>query len=666
MKVTLGGPRLGSGKKNDVELDGYARSNHDMTQIWRSTASAGTVIPFCIEILTPGTTYDIDIESMIKTLPTIGPIFGSMKAQYDFFLTPVRLYNGRLHNNPIDVGRKMGNVKLPLMRLAALPVPPTVTDIDNAQINPSCLLSQLGIRGVGLHNEATYQTRNFCAIFLLAYWDTIKNYYSNKQEEIGAVIHSEREAILQEMDVFTASGPITGSNVSVPQGPTSADVRFAFGTTINIGPTLGGTVKFEWLRVNTNKGNFLLADLVDNERSDGTTGLLGDYNFNKYGFLHVYNWEYLTPTEMPIGTPRVSTFPLINIDAMRNYILQSTSTSTAPVIINTPDISPYNWLLEPITAEGQTQTNYLNSQEGLAVKTYQSDLFNNWLNTDWIDGVGGITDVTKIDTTGGSFTIDQLVLQKKLWLILNRIAVSDGSYGAWIEATYDHRGTWRAETPVFQGGMSQELIFAEVLSNSESQGDNGTQPLGTLAGHGTLGDIQRGGHLTVRTDEIAVMMGLFSLTPRIDYSQGNAWYTHLETMDDFHKPGFDAIGFQELITEQMAWFDTKWDPVEEEWVTQSAGKQTSWVNYTTNVNVTRGNFAIQNNQMFMTFNRRYQWDGTYDPANSNIEDLTTYIDPAKYNHVFAQTALDAQNFWIQIKCKMTARRKMSAKQIPNL
>ena len=39
-----------------------------------------------------------------------------------------------------------------------------------------------------------------------------------------------------------------------------------------------------------------------------------------------------------------------------------------------------------------------------------------------------------------------------------------------------------------------------------------------------------------------------SHTPRIDYSQGNKWWTRLESMDDFHKPTLDAIGFQELIT----------------------------------------------------------------------------------------------------------------------
>ena len=66
--------------------------------------------------------------------------------------------------------------------------------------------------------------------------------------------------------------------------------------------------------------------------------------------------------------------------------------------------------------------------------------------------------------------------------------------------------------------------------------------------------------------------------------------------------------------------------------------------------------------MFMTLNRRYE----KNPGTGRIEDLTTYIDPTKYNHIFAQTSLDSMNFWVQISADITARRKMSAKIIPNL
>ena len=66
----------------------------------------------------------------------------------------------------------------------------------------------------------------------------------------------------------------------------------------------------------------------------------------------------------------------------------------------------------------------------------------------------------------------------------------------------------------------------------------------------------KGGTVIVKVDEPSYIMGIVSITPRLDYSQGNKWDTHLETMDDFHKPALDEIGFQELITEQMAWWST--------------------------------------------------------------------------------------------------------------
>lgn len=36
-KITLGGERLGSGKKMKVGLHGYGRSNHDLSSIFRNT-----------------------------------------------------------------------------------------------------------------------------------------------------------------------------------------------------------------------------------------------------------------------------------------------------------------------------------------------------------------------------------------------------------------------------------------------------------------------------------------------------------------------------------------------------------------------------------------------------------------------------------------------------
>ena len=142
---------------------------------------------------------------------------------------------------------------------------------------------------------------------------------------------------------------------------------------------------------------------------------------------------------------------------------------------------------------------------------------------------------------------------------------------------------------------------------------------------------------------------------------------NLKNLDEFHKPQLDGIGFQDLITEQMAWQSSEYDYNNSDiWLStvthKSAGKVPAWINYMTAINKTYGNFAEENKEMFMTLNRRYETDAN----TGEILDLTTYIDPTKYNQIFAQNSIDAQNFWVQIGSKITARRKMSAKVIPNL
>ena len=117
------------------------------------------------------------------------------------------------------------------------------------------------------------------------------------------------------------------------------------------------------------------------------------------------------------------------------------------------------------------------------------------------------------------------------------------------------------------------------------------------------------------------------------------------------------------MTEHAAWFDTEYDYAAGAWKQNSAGKQPAWINYMTSINEARGNFAIETNEMFMTLNRKYTFENL---GYSNIADMTTIIDPTKFNTIFAETKLDAQNFWAQIAVDITARRKMSAKVIPNL
>ena len=69
-------------------------------------------------------------------------------------------------------------------------------------------------------------------------------------------------------------------------------------------------------------------------------------------------------------------------------------------------------------------------QYGLCIKTYNSDLFQNWINTEWVEGVKGINEISAVDVSDGKLSMDALNLSQKVYNMLNRIVVSGGTYPA--------------------------------------------------------------------------------------------------------------------------------------------------------------------------------------------------------------------------------------------
>ena len=682
MKTELGGDRLGSGNKQEISLKNYERSSHDLGYVWRSSMASGTLVPFMSEVGLPGDSFDIDLECDVKTLPTIGPLFGSYKVQLDVFQCPVRLYQGKLHMNMLNIGMDMSEVLLPQYELKGKNY--KKEDGDNQQISPSALYSYLNVRGIGYNKNVGADTVNrmYNAIPLLGYWDVYKNYYANKQEEEGVVIHAL--SMTNKFSIKTAKIKVLarqsgGGETEYDINGNAQDVAI----TSTVFQIVNLDLVLEW--DNGNNDNFYGEPKVDtieilmNGNTYIITNLWEDVTIENQnnGFYKVMGRNYngpedanndievemeqqtITNTLPPgAGIPNLVRFDLNKIDDMRMDILEAVRDTTAFTIDDTT-YAPYGLGLGN-DAGGYYATS---NQEGLGIKTYQSDLFNNWISTEWIDGTNGINEVTAVSTANNEFTIDALNLANKVYNMLNRIAISGGSYDDWLDAVYTHERSKSCENPIYHGSLIKELAFEEVVSNADTEVEGNVQPLGTLAGRGRLTEKKKGGKIKIKVDEPSYILGIVSITPRIDYSQGNKWDVNLKTMNDLHKPALDEIGFQDLVTDQMAWFDTEVDSNGDP-TYKSAGKQPAWINYMTNVNQCRGDFAVgdegQVGSMFMTLNRKYE------AGDTGIEDLTTYVDPSKYNSIFAQESLSSQNFWVQIRNDIFARRKMSAKVIPNL
>ena len=60
---------------------------------------------------------------------------------------------------------------------------PKTYDEQWSQVNPSCLLAYLGIRGFASLSGVTTKTATKNALPVLAYYDIFKNFYANTQEE---------------------------------------------------------------------------------------------------------------------------------------------------------------------------------------------------------------------------------------------------------------------------------------------------------------------------------------------------------------------------------------------------------------------------------------------------------------------------------------------------
>lgn len=680
MKKTLGGDRLRSESKMEVYLPNFGRSSHNVGKIIRTSQACGTIVPYWCQIGLDGTTFYIDITTKVKTMPTTGPVFGSFKHQIDVFVIPIRLYIAALHNNALGVGLNMSKVLLPRFMVYSANTSIYENDTNRGHVNPSSLLSYLGIKGFG-HTKVNQYLRSFPAIFNLAYWDTFKNYYANKQEEYAYVItginHSWKSISVGSGVSWTKTWTENKSTAYsiAPTAEKPKYIKLEFEE--NISPEEVNEIQFLTnVPGSTQKLNELtrLGDSFVFERTDpDAMGIKAPDNPRRATKVYVYKvkqniqiaYNMDVAGENLITMPdnqkiKLTQFKLKNIDDERAKILAAPSTSAYTINNLT---MPYGAATAVVDLPNYNRTktyhssNAWYSQAGLAVKTYLSDRFNNWLNTEWIDGTtGGINAITAVDVSDGKLTMDALILQKKIFNMLNRVAITDGTYQAWREATYGIRSATLPESPIFCGGMQSEIAFDEIVSNSATD----DEPLGTLAGRGIATMYKSGKGLKIKCTEPSMIMALGSITPRIDYSQGNKWWTRLQNMDDFHKPTLDAIGFQELITDEMAAWNTEVTG-QEEVAYASLGKQPSWIEYTTDVNETYGEFAAGMPLAFMCLNRVYE-----ENEDGTINNASTYIDPTIYNNIFAESRLSSQNFWVQVAFDVTARRVMSAKQIPNL
>lgn len=654
---TLGKNTLGDNDKMKVAMRDYDMSTHDISTIFRSSIGVGMLVPFCKILCQKGDIIDINLINKTLSQPTLGPLFGSFKLQHFMFFGGFRLYNSWLHNNRTGIGMKMSDIKLPMMIASTSGI---ATDAKT-NISASALYKYLGWSKSRRTGANATQGVSKNGVPLLLYIDIFKNFFANMQENKFYMLKGAGEVKLEIQKSYKDL-----NNGMYIIGKNQGTIKITNTTTIQAGVILNKYESF-WSSI---KVKILESDggLYDKRLSQLTTNMnsatitLNNVSADPYAtILQVFTTK---ETANFIKT-ELGQYDLKVLDQIRDVILHKKGNETLLLNENNTGL-PNNGSTELQAFIKDIINSQSNRLGGMLLKTYDSDIFNNWIKTDWIDGAGGITEITSIDITAndGKLTMDALNLQQKVYNMLNRIAVSGGTYRDWLETVYT-AGKYldRPETPVFIGGMTQYIEFDEVISKSATETAYGSQPLGDIAAIGRGGKPLNNGHIHYQCEEPGYIMGLMAITPMIDYSQGNDFDLNLQTIDDLHKPALDGIGYQDLIQEQMVGETSVYEGslYLEKIKHLAANKTVAWIDYMTNYNRTYGDFAAGEALDFMVLNRRYE------VSNSNtISDLTTYIDPQKYIEIFADTSIDSQNFWVQTVVQATRRGNYSAKQIPFL
>lgn len=650
---TIGKNTLGDNNKMHIRLREYDMSTQNLSYVFRSTMGVGMLVPFMKIVCQKGDIFDIKLINKTMTHPTLGPLFGSFKLQHFIFTAGFRLYNSWLHNNRTGIGMKMSDIKFPTIFRGS--------PLDNAQeiqYNPSSLYAYLGWRGTN-QKGSKIATKN--SIPWLIYLDIFKNYFANTQEDKFYIITGNTNAsvTINQQNQTKATVQVGTDAELIWQAPMDNAATLTAGDSVKDYASFWKSVKIRFYNPNNGMSK---ESYINNLTSNSTTKEITtdkiSTTFPEGNSLEGYTtiqgiYVGQFPGDETLYRNSLNTIlneqKLETLDKIRDEILKQPG-NTALEMTSTKD-EDVNSLFEAIRLAA------VNKLGGLVLKTYDSDIFNNWVKTDWIDGENGISKVTALKPDeDGTITMDALNLQQKVYNMLNRIAVSGGTYRDWLETVYTAgRYLDRPETPVFQGGMSQMIEFDEVVATT---GNTEGQVLGELAGRGYARQPNTSGRLHFQVEEPGYVMGLMAITPMIDYSQGNDFDLNLFTMDDLHKPALDGIGYQDLMNEQRAWWTAQQDGAT---ITDTTpGKSVAWIDYMTNFNKTFGNFAAGENEDFMVLNRNYE-RGT----ENGIANGSTYINPQEHIDIFADTAIDSQNFWVQTACEITRRGNYSAKQIPN-
>lgn len=315
---------------------------------------------------------------------------------------------------------------------------------------------------------------------------------------------------------------------------------------------------------------------------------------------------------------------------------------------------------------------------GLACVTYMPDYFTNYLDNDLVARMNSLNRiVAEYDNENSEYylTMDQIRYGNKMQKYLETSLLGGSRYTDWLRSNWAVELQLDSVRPEYLGTTSTWCNFQDVVStsNTKADGASGATGLGDLGGRG-LG-YGKGKRRAFHFKENGTFMVIMTIVPEVDYTEGIRKSLLKINMSDTFVPELDGLGFQDISMSEVCALPNfgndgstpvVWTAGTDPFL-QSIGKQPAWMEYMTAVNEAHGDLSQGSlGYWILSRNFRRKKYNTSVGDDSTVYSFSPYILPSDFNYLFVDTDQYAQNFIVQCKFDLLAKRQISKNIRPNL
>lgn len=486
------------GDKLDVAKN--PRSGFDLTHLVTTTIpNGGYVYPIDIIECLPGDSHDLTIDSLVRVMPQVVPLFSRQRMYvYAFYSRMCDLWSN------FETFKKKGYTGNVIKRVPTLNDNNMYDSANSHNIKPNSLADCLGLPQ---HAFTSHFKDVISALPFMMYLRIYRDYFMNKN------FHINDRVLLPDDDTrfrLDDDGKLLSAKDE------GVDVQFDIFNN-----------DFTYNSINYFK--------LDGSTPSWSPTYTPEYEGTKYNKLHVsvfaHEWplDYFTsalPWTQRGDTPYLDlTLDTSDLNIKTNFEPDSGTAIAVTFGANPNGASTVSDV--KLTTGGSPYINSINEK-------FASHFY--------IEGSSVASNITLNDIR--ELAVNQTIAQK--------LSNTDGSYKEY-GLTFFGKSCANSVVykPVYIGGVSQEIHFTEVLQTSSSvESDDSQQPLGQIAGHGiAMNSNNYLGH--VECDDFGYIMILACVMPDVYYHEGieKHWCDLMES--DFFLPERAKLGLKAILNKEL-------------------------------------------------------------------------------------------------------------------